>query len=71
MKEKLRGAWRSLTVWLNGVFLAALPIYEAVKDSLPEAQQYLPDNVYKWVGVAVVVVNLGLRFRTNSDLAQK
>jgi hypothetical protein len=38
---------------------------------VPELQSYLPDNVYKWVGIAVVVLNLALRFKTNSDLAAK
>jgi hypothetical protein len=71
MLEKLKGAWRSVTVWFNGALLAMLPVYEVVKESLPEIQSYLPDNVYKWVGIAVVMLNIALRFKTNSDLAHK
>lgn len=71
MKNKLRGAWRSATVWFNSTLLAMLPLFEAVKSSVPELQSYLPDSAYKWVGLAVVVGNLLLRFKTNTDLAHR
>ena len=56
-------AWlRSAGVWFNAVLLAAFPfadqIIGAVNDNLPALAQYLPPNVYKAVGVAVVVFNL-------------
>jgi hypothetical protein len=69
--DKLKGAWRSVTIWFNGLLLASLPLYDAFKDSLPDMQEYLPGDIYKWVGVAVVVVNLALRFKTKTDLAHK
>ena len=56
-------AWlRSAGVWFNAVLLAAFPfadqIIGALNDNLPALAQYLPPNVYKAVGVAVVVFNL-------------
>lgn len=71
IKLKLGGARRSLTVWFNAVMLAALPVVEIAKDALPELQQYLTPTVYKYVGLAVVVVNIGLRFRTSKPLEAK
>lgn len=69
--DKLKGAWRSFTIWFNALLLAALPLYEAAKESLPDLQGYLPPDLYKWVGVAVVVGNILLRFKTRTDLAHK
>ena len=56
-------AWlRSAGVWFNAVLLAAFPftdqIIDAVTENLPALAPYLPPNVYKAVGVAVVVFNL-------------
>jgi len=56
-------AWvRSAGVWLNTVLLIAFPfadqIVQAITDNMPAMAQYLPPNMYKAVGVAVVVFNL-------------
>lgn len=56
-------AWlRSAGVWFNAVLLAAFPftdsIMQGVNDNLPSLAVYLPPNVYKAVGIAVVVFNL-------------
>ena len=71
MKNKMRGAKRSFTVWFNSVFVAALPILEAVKDAAPQVQHYVTPEAYKWVGLFVVIVNILLRFKTNTGLADK
>lgn len=56
-------AWaRSAGVWFNAVLLSAFPftdqIMQAVNDNLPGLAQYLPPNIYKVVGAAVVVFGL-------------
>jgi hypothetical protein len=56
-------AWlRSAGVWFNALLLAAFPftdqIVQAVNDNLPGLAPYLPPNVYKAVGFAVVVFNM-------------
>lgn len=66
-----RGVKKSLTIWFNGLLLAALPVFELTHDYLPELQTYLPDNVYKWMGIIVVVGNIALRFRTTKPLKEK
>lgn len=69
--NKVKGAWKSVTIWINGIFLAAFPLVGMLKDSLPDLGQYLDPSVYKWVGLAVVVMNIALRFHTSKDLADK
>ncbi len=60
--EQLRAARRSFTVWLNAALLAAYPfadaIIVAVRDNLPELAQYLPANVFRAVGLALVIYNI-------------
>ena len=73
--DKLRGAFHSVTMWVNGIFLAIFPfadqIMQGMHDSLPDLSQYLPVNVCKVVGVAVVLFNLYQRTRTKQSLADK
>jgi hypothetical protein len=71
MMDKLRGAMRSTVIWLNGLMLAAFPLVEMAKDALPDLGQYLAPGIYKWVGLFVVVANIGLRFKTHTSLASK
>lgn len=71
MNDKLRGAWRSTVIWLNGLMLAFFPLVEVAKDALPDLGQYLAPGIYKWVGLFVVVANIGLRFKTRTALENK
>lgn len=70
-KMKIRGAVRSFTVMVNVAFLAALPLYDEAVKALPDLQPYIPENIYRKVGVAVVVINILLRFRTRRALEHK
>lgn len=70
-REKLRGGLKSATVIVNAAFLAILPFYESAIVSLPELQPYLPENIYRKVGIAVVIINIVLRFRTHKPLEHK
>lgn len=70
-REKIRGAFKSVTVMVNALLLAMLPFYEVLIEQLPQLQPYLPEDVYKKVGVAVVVLNIVLRFRTHKPLEHK
>ena len=75
MMDKLRGALQSVTMWVNGIFLAAVPfadqIAQGLHDAMPELSQYIPDNIYKAVGVAIVLFNLYQRTRTTKSLEEK
>jgi hypothetical protein len=71
LKQKLRGMRKSMTIWFNGLMLAALPLAEYARDSLPQLSDYLSPTTYKTIGLAVVAVNIVLRFRTSTSLADK
>ena len=71
VKNWLRGARRSLTIWFNsvsGTVLIALPY---AQDALPQLSQYLGPHIYKWVAGVVVVGNILLRAKTRKALPEK
>lgn len=67
----LRGMRKSAVIWFNGLLLAALPVLDYAKDSLPELAAWLSPGTYKTVGLIVVAANIALRFRTSTKLADK
>ena len=69
--DSIKGAWRSVVIWFNGLLLAAFPLLEVAKESLPELAQYISPGVYKWMGLAVVLANIALRFKTSASLSSK
>lgn len=75
MIPRLRAWLRSAGVWFNAVLLAAFPftdqIIGAIADNLPALAPYLPANVYKWVGLAVVVYNIVHASRAASKKAKE
>jgi hypothetical protein len=58
IKAYINGAVESITARINALFLAALPLFELLKDQLPEIQPYLPAHLYQYVGLTVVIVNI-------------
>jgi hypothetical protein len=62
MMARLKAWLHSAGVWFNALLLAAFPftdqIVQGVNDYLPNFAPYLPPNVYKVVGCAVVVFNM-------------
>jgi hypothetical protein len=68
---KIAGMRKSAVIWVNGLLLAALPVVDYAKDNLPQLADYLSPDLYKRVGLAVVVLNILLRFRTSQSLADK
>lgn len=70
-KQWIIGAIKSWTLWINsmlGVLIVSLPSFQ---DSLPSISAYLPPNLYKYLSVALVVVNILLRAKTNKSLLDK
>lgn len=58
LKEYLKAAYDSITARINAIFLAALPVFELLKDELPDVQPYLPPHLYQYVGLSVVILNI-------------
>ena len=69
--DKLKGCWKSVTIWFNSLALACLPLFDLAHEYLPEIGQYLTPNMMKVVGVVIIVGNIVLRFKTNKSLADK
>lgn len=69
--DKLRGCWRSLTIWFNTTALAIVAGLPMLQDSIPSLQQYMPDDAFRWIGGAVVLANIALRFKTRTALEYK
>ena len=67
----LKGSLKSLTIWFNGILLAFLPFMEYLKDSLPQLQEWLGDDLYRTVGLVVVIGNIALRYKTNKPVSEK
>jgi hypothetical protein len=61
-----RAEARKAMTWARVGLLAALPfasdIHAALKNGLPDLQPYLPDNIYKFMGGAVVAGGIVLSF---------
>ena len=60
--DHIRAARKSFTVWMNATLLAMYPFADqiilGVHDNLPSLAPYLPANVFRAVGLALVVYNI-------------
>jgi hypothetical protein len=71
MNDLLRGAVRSLTLWVNGALgsiIIALPVLQA---NFPALEQYLGHDTYRYAMGAIVAANILLRVKTTSSLQDK
>lgn len=69
--EDVKVFWKSLTIWFNSI-VATLPVVlQELQDQLPAMKGYLPDNLYSWMFVGVVVGNVLLRFKTSTGVKLK
>lgn len=71
MMDKLRNAWRSKTIWFNASLVALIPLFDVFVNLLPQIREFLPDDVYKLVGLIAIVGNTFLRFLTSQPLEAK
>ena len=71
MKDTLRGALRSMTVWFNATMGTAAVALPVLQDAAPSLADYIPANVHHHLMGVVVIGNLLLRIKTNSSLADK
>lgn len=71
LKDKIKGAWRSWTIWVNTIFAATLAALPMLQDALPQLAPYVPETHYKVLMGVVIAANILLRFKTGSSLADK
>lgn len=64
LKDVARAEARKLGLWIKVALLGALPyardIQQGLAERLPELQPYLPENIYKTMGGAVVAAGIVL-----------
>lgn len=72
VKETLKAEARKLRTRVKIALLIALPFAAEIKSTvaanLPALQPYLPENIYKFMGGAVVVASIVLSFATTHRL---
>jgi hypothetical protein len=68
---KLKGMYKSWTIWFNSMMALAMIAPPILSDSFPQLQSYLPEGVYKWASGALIIANIMLRFKTIKSLADK
>lgn len=71
MKKWLNGARKSWVIWFNTLGFTLVELVTYAHDSFQELQPYVPADLYKWLGLVLVLGNLVLRFKTNKSLAEK
>lgn len=69
--DKLRGALRSMVVWLNSMIAVIVPGLDYAQSQIPLLYNVLPENLYGWSFGLVVALNVMLRFRTKTALEYK
>ena len=62
---------KSRTIKFNGLMLVAFQLAPLVSESLPTIKEYLAPEIYKWLFLTVVAVNILLRFKTKEPLENK
>lgn len=70
-KRKLRGAHRSLTVQFNAVLGTLIIALPELNNALPGLREFITPEVYRWLIMGTVVVNLWLRARTSKPLEER
>jgi len=71
LKNWLRGAYRSMTIWFNsitGTLAAAIPL---IPEYLPDLKPYLTQNAYMTLLIINIVGNILLRAKTKTALPEK
>lgn len=73
--EKIAGAVKSKTIWLNAIFLLLLDqlpnLLGQLAVVLPQVQPYIGAELYRNASLFLIVGNVVLRFRTKTPLEQK
>ena len=70
-RAKFRGAVKSVTMWFNAAALAFMPFITTLDQMLPTLKDSLGGNLYGVLAGVLIAGNFLLRFKTNSDLANK
>ena len=68
---KVKNMWRSWTIWFNGIGIAIVSFWPDLVSNFPTLQGYVSESIFKSTMAAILIINLILRFKTTTDLADK
>lgn len=71
LKEKINGAFKSITIYFNILMLTAMEFVTYAHDVFQELQPYVPAETYRILALVLIIGNLILRFKTTKSLAEK
>lgn len=66
-----RRAYKSATIWVNGVVLSLIGALPYAQESFPQLQDYISPEFYKHAMLGLVAANILLRFKTTTALKNK
>jgi hypothetical protein len=64
----MKAFWKSLTIWFNGVVGSLAMLLPDLMVQLPTLREYVPDDIYRWLFMVVVVGNVIIRARTHTAI---
>ena len=67
----MKAFWKSVTIWFNGVVLGIVELVPMLVEQLPVMKAYLPDDIYKWAFLTLVIGNTVIRARTKSAIGMR
>jgi hypothetical protein len=67
----IKGAYKSLTMWINAAFAVVVKNWDDIMQSYPQLGQYMNADHFKYLAGSIIVANIMLRFKTNKSLADK
>lgn len=67
----LRGAVKSWTIWTNGVLLTLVLAAPTLQEALPQIKPFVSNNAFEHLTLIVILLNVGLRIKTNTSLSTK
>lgn len=68
LKLKLKGALKSWTIWFNSLAAVLVVMWPEIAAQL---QTSLSPDQYRTFGLVMLIVNIGLRVKTNTALIDK
>lgn len=67
IKAKIHKARKTLSVKVNALFAALLPVALYAQDQLPLLREFMTVEIYQSVGLFVVCLNIFLKIREQPD----
>jgi hypothetical protein len=71
LSQDILKCWKSWTIWFNGAITSIALGLPYLQDAFPQLQPYIPNNEYMKILGTITAINILLRFKTKSRIADK